>query len=870
MATRQTVIAIALTLTMVGAAGCAGWGVDGPADDGDEPDGGDELEDADGEAQADQGDDDGATDDDGHDDATDTGSDSADTGTDESGPDPHDSGIDDGTDPDDTDADANGDAGTGVDDGTGTDDDAATDTGPDADSDPDVDDGADGVDDGNGDDGTDAGDDDGSDTDSETHTLHVGIVDETAAGPVAGTVTVDGQTKEVSADDGATFELEDGTYTVTGETKHDPESWHVEEREVTIDGEDEEVTLSANPIRTLTVETNDAAHDVTLERHSDGATTTKTTDDDGSVEYSVVPGNYSIHADGYESADVTVPGDRYPDTVTLEPIDDGEPATHTLRVTIVDVTAAGEVEGTVTVDGETKEATPDDPAEFELEEGTYTVSGQHDDDWYVHDETVEIDGEDVDLTLHTVPIRELTVDAGEPGVEVTVERENYGGETITGTTGDDGTVTFETIPGDHTISAEGYETEEVTVPGDFEPESVVLEPVDDGRDTRTLTVRVVDPNDEPVVGETVHVVTYSGGADVANGETDEDGEVRFEVEDGDYEIAVSAPDKGLSQPSDDRLVTVDGEDTTRTIQLVSTGVEETERTLTVNVVDQDGEPIEGASIHATGPVLSNGVAHEPAGETNADGVATLTAYDGEYGLEVQHGDEIVQQDVTVDGDTETTVELPPDEPTDGEENTATGIVRVVDDDGEPIAGERVTLTPPATVQESAKEQRVTNDDGEVVIELAAGEPEDVVSYGVEVRGEEKSLAIMSDEHAGVQEVEVNPTDRMYLFETVIQVVDENGDPVEGVEVEARNNLYPPDDDWKVVGETDEHGEVVLTGGSSIPSDVTLKDVRVRDRTITTSVEYERKVETIEIETDENENGTALARTGGPIVTPTPS
>lgn len=194
----------------------------------------------------------------------------------------------------------------------------------------------------------------------------------------------------------------------------------------------------------------------------------------------------------------------------------------------------------------------------------------------------------------------------------------------------------------------------------------------------------------------------------------------------------------------------------------------------------------------------------------------------------------------------------------------------MDDDGEPIAGERVTLTPPATVQESAKEQRVTNDDGEVVIELAAGEPEDVVSYGVEVRGEEKSLAIMSDEHAGVQEVEFNPTDRMYLFETVIQVVDENGDPVEGVEVEARNNLYPPDDDWKVVGETDEHGEVVLTGGSSIPSDVTLNDVRVRDRTITTSVEYERKVETIEIETNENENGTALDRTGGPIVTPTPS
>lgn len=504
-------------------------------------------------------------------------------------------------------------------------------------------------------------------------------------------------------------------------------------------------------------------------------------------------------------------------------------------------------------------------------------------------------------------------------------------------------------------------------------------------ETYTLTATVLSPDGEPVEGMDVSLSTYDEGEDVATATTDVNGQVTFDVEQGDYELV---PHVSESAHTDYGTHLVDvSEDTEYTIQLVSPPgdegdgaddsddtdeqkndsndsddgegedknngnekdrVTETERTLTVTVVDENGEPIEGASVHATGPVLSNGVAHEPAGKTNANGVAKLTAYDGEYGVEAQYdGTTTEEKTVVVDGDTEVTVTIdtspdedpgeethtltvtvtdPNGEPVTGEtvhvvtysggadvasketdengtaqfqlENgdyelgvsaldrgllqpsdqrlvsinsedeeftielqysgneppdTATGIVRVVDDEGNPIEGERVTLTPPGTMKKSEKKQRVTDENGEVRIELAAGEPDDVVTYGVEVRGEEKQLGIMSDAHHGVQEVEFNPTHRFYQFKTVLQVVDENDEPIAGEPVETRHGLV--DDEWEVVGETDEHGEIVLTGGSSEPTDVDAREVRVRDQTITTFLEYERQVETMQIETDETSGTT---------------
>lgn len=459
---------------------------------------------------------------------------------------------------------------------------------------------------------------------------------------------------------------------------------------------------------------------------------------------------------------------------------DGEPATHTLTVTIIDITNAGPMQGTATVNGETKEVPGDRGAQFEVEDGPYTVTGETSEDgWHVVSEEVTVDGDDTKVTLIAQPIHTLTVDTGEPGVDVTLTGP-AADEAETKTTGDDGCVEFEALPGDYSVTADGYESADVTVPVEYEPVPVELTPKTIDTPTHTLTVTVTDATGDPVENASVSVVTYDGGADVADGTTDENGEVIFDLEDGSYELAVSADE--LMQPSDQRLVEINGEDTTAEVQLQETG---------------------------------------------------------------------------------------------GGDDTATGIVRVVNSNGDPIEGEPVKITPPATVTERATEIEYTDENGEVVIELAAGEPTDVVMYGVEVRGEKQTLAIMSDEHVGVQVVEFQPTDRMYLFETVIYVTDENGDPVEGVPVEARHGMLgdDPANEWELVGETDENGEVVLTGGSSIPDDVIEKEVRVGDQEpFTTYVEADKRVEkvTINQSDDPAENGAANNETANETDAATPA
>lgn len=229
--------------------------------------------------------------------------------------------------------------------------------------------------------------------------------------------------------------------------------------------------------------------------------------------------------------------------------------------------------------------------------------------------------------------------------------------------------------------------------------------------------------------------------------------------------------------------------------------------------------------------------------------------------------------VEVDGDTEYTLQLasPPGDDTDTEENTATGIVRVVDQNGDPVEGEQVLLRPPGTVEDDAREERFTDENGEVVIELAAGAPDDVVPYGVEVRGEEKQLMIMSDEHVGVQEVTFEVSeDEMTEFERTVRVVDQNGDPVEGERVETRRLA---DNEWTDAGTTDANGEITLTAVSSDPSDAALYDVRVAGTTVTgVAVDNtDRDAKVIEI-SEEEEPITAGdltivavdAESGGPI------
>lgn len=526
---------------------------------------------------------------------------------------------------------------------------------------------------------------------------------------------------------------------------------------------------------------------VELSTYPDGEKiATATTDKNGVAEFEVEPGDYEAVVDteslpytdyGTHPIEVSDSDESYtvelahpPDSDSGENETNGEPATHTLTVTIIDNTNAGPMQGTATVNGETKEVPGDRGAQIEVENGTYTVTGETSEDgWHVESEEVTIDGDDTKVALIAQPIHTVTVDTGEPGVDVTVTG-LAADEAETKTTGDDGRVEFEALPGDYSVTADGYESADVTVPVEYEPVPVELTPETTDTPTHTLTVTVTDATGDPVENASVSVVTYDGGADVADGTTDENGEVMFDLEDGSYELVVSA--KGLMQPSDQRLVEINGEDTATEVQLQETG---------------------------------------------------------------------------------------------GGDDTATGIVRVTDSDGNPIEGEPVKITPPATVTERGTEIEYTDENGEVVIELGAGEPTDVVMYGVEVRGEEQTLGIMSDEHVGVQVVEFQPTDRMYLFETVIYVTDESGEPVEGVPVEARHGMLgdDPANEWELVGETDENGEVVLTGGSSIPDDVIAKEVRVGDQEpFTTYVEADKRVEevTINQSDDPAQNGAATNET----------
>lgn len=146
--------------------------------------------------------------------------------------------------------------------------------------------------------------------------------------------------------------------------------------------------------------------------------------------------------------------------------------------------------------------------------------------------------------------------------------------------------------------------------------------------------------------------------------------------------------------------------------------------------------------------------------------------------------------------------------TDGEDDTATGVVRVVNQDGEPVEGEPVTVWPPGTVEEEATETYLTDEDGEYEIELLAGEPEDAPMFTIEVRDQEEVLAIMSDEHAGVQEVEfvVDTSESEQLV--VITARDaETAQAIEGATVSIMSEGVDPDDVQQFEFTTDENGRV---------------------------------------------------------------
>lgn len=106
-------------------------------------------------------------------------------------------------------------------------------------------------------------------------------------------------------------------------------------------------------------------------------------------------------------------------------------------------------------------------------------------------------------------------------------------------------------------------------------------------ETHHLTVTVTSPEGHTVENADVAIVTYNGGADVADTTTVDNGQATFDVKEGAYEVLVSHDQ--FDQSSTNRIVMVD-EDTDFEVRLENPGGMY-EYSMTIQVVDQDGNPI---------------------------------------------------------------------------------------------------------------------------------------------------------------------------------------------------------------------------------------------------------------------------------------
>lgn len=106
-------------------------------------------------------------------------------------------------------------------------------------------------------------------------------------------------------------------------------------------------------------------------------------------------------------------------------------------------------------------------------------------------------------------------------------------------------------------------------------------------ETHHLTVTVTSPEGHTVENAEVSIVTYDGGADIADATTADNGQATFDVKQGAYEVLVSHDQ--FEQSPTNRIVMVD-EDTDFEVRLENPGGMY-EYSMTIQVVEQDGNPI---------------------------------------------------------------------------------------------------------------------------------------------------------------------------------------------------------------------------------------------------------------------------------------
>jgi Excalibur calcium-binding domain len=328
---RHSLLTVLVCVSLV-LAGCAGWGENGPSDgngNDQSPDESGDLEDEQDNAEtSDSNDDTNSSDNSDSDSDNSDGSSSEGSESSLSSSSNSDSGADnnDSSSSTDSNASTNSNSGTNVDAETDDDSDSSIDTGSNSDSDS-----GSGSNDSSGDSSTGSS---GDANDGSSSSDGNGPSDDSDAGN--GSNGVDDTAGDDLSSDGDSSDPDD---------ESDGDS----------DG-DGQASEQDQEVHTLTVTAGEAIPvkgvDITLERHSDGATTTRATDDNGQVDFSVIDGEYTVSGTDTngdsDSADVTVNGE---DTaVLLDGLATKEPDLATLHVTVTDTETGESIEG-ARVDG---------------------------------------------------------------------------------------------------------------------------------------------------------------------------------------------------------------------------------------------------------------------------------------------------------------------------------------------------------------------------------------------------------------------------------------------------------------------------------------------------------------------------------------
>ncbi|TYL37306.1 hypothetical protein CV102_16900 [Natronococcus pandeyae] len=255
----------------------------------------------------------------------------------------------------------------------------------------------------------------------------------------------------------------------------------------------------------------------------------------------------------------------------------------------------------------------------------------------------------------------------------------------------------------------------------------------DTTDASSVSITVVDAEDTPIEGAAVSLIPYVSDLPIIEGETDGDGVYTETIEERVYMLEVAHPDHGDYR----REYIHNGPDEITITLEAGAG----EPSITVTVTDEDGVPIEGATVELQAYVEEGEGA---SGETNVDGVFTASLDEIDYTIHVEHPDyEPEGWVINIPRDTQLTIELEPFR------ERADLTVTVVDSETDPIEGALVRLIGP--------------DDDPVYDSIATGETDaegvftETVredTYFIEVSHDDYERTEVTHEHVGPSETTV--------------------------------------------------------------------------------------------------------------------